>query len=244
MAKQLKFPFIEDLHQAQRALIRQMLDDWNLVTGRVGKGKSKWARKNARKLDPTFTVNRIHFHEEPFRDRNNVRQPGFWEQYDVLNPGQCIILDEFKGHKRAAMHGERLDLLDRIKRVRSRRVHAFVVYDRVSSLDKDLLTDRNAFWHHLEERFQVQVRQPRTSLRFKPDSTPIEPTSYPLVGDFPFTAWEPPGVEDRYQRKKDDETLLLDDMEEAEESERQRAPVKPNPALVDLAAKELGRHVA
>lgn len=233
--KQLRYPRIEDLHRAQRALIANQYDDWNLVTGRVGKGKSKWARKNARKLDPSFGLDRIHWREE-----------SFWAQYVTLKPGQCIILDEFNGHRRAAMHGERLSFLERMKRVRSRFVHAWIVYDRVSSLDRDLLTDRNAFWHHTEVRGNMQVRQPYTSLRFKHDSTPIEPTKYPLVGDFEgFTGWEPPGFEEAYERRKDEEMSLLGREDDPEPAPRDpAAAARINMALVDLAQKELGRVAA
>lgn len=232
--KVLKYQDISELHDDQRKLIANNYDDWNLVTGRVGNGKSKWARKNARKLDPTFGLERIHFDETPF-----------WKQYVSLRPGQAIILDEFKGHRRAAMHGERIDLLEKIKRVRSRFLHVFVVYDRVSTLDRDLLTDRNAYWHHLEQKGNAQVRQPSTKLRFKMDSTPIEPTSYPLVGDFPFTPWEPPGFEEAYERKKHAEQDVLGDAPRKVEEEP--APVPPAPKshgridmiLADMAQREL-----
>jgi len=233
--KDLKYPDIDALWADQRRLVASNFDDWNLVTGRVGKGKSKWARKNARKLSPKFAADPlkyIHFSEEKF-----------WAQYVTLEPGDCIILDEFKGHRRAAMHGERLSFLERMKRTRSRRLHVWVVYDRVSSLDRDLLTDRNAYWHHTEVRGSVQVRQPDTKLRFKMDSTPIEPTTYPLVGDFDFTAWEPPGLEEAYDRKKDAELSILGGVEEPESEPKRPAFTKPSIdlAFADMVQRELAR---
>lgn len=233
--KVLKYPKIEDLHRAQRQLIANNFDDWNLVTGRVGKGKSKWARKNARKLDRGFGLDRIHFDEG-----------SFWDQYVTLQPGDAIILDEFRGHRRASMHGDRIEMLERIKRVRSRFLHVFVVYDRVSTLDRDLLTDRNAYWHHLEHKGNAMVRQPDTKLRFKLDSTPIEPTTYPLVGDYDFTPWEPPGFEEAYERKKHGAQDLLGTKPEP----RNLADELPPPPktygridmiLADIAQRELSR---
>lgn len=200
-------------------------DDWNLVTGRVGKGKSKWARKNARKLDPTFTIDRIHFNEDDF-----------WDQYITLRPGACIILDEFDGHRRASMRGERITFLERMKRTRSRRVHAWIVYDRVASLDRDLLTDRNAYWHHAEVRGRMQVRQPATQLKFTHKSEPIEPTKYPLVGDFDFTEWEPPGFEAAYDAKKDREINIYGAVERIPEDPW----LKPDPMLQDIIRRRLG----
>jgi len=221
----LKYPDIKDLHRDQRNLINRNYDDWNLVTGRVGKGKSKWARKNARKLDPTFDLSRIHFFEDDF-----------WDNYCTLKPGQAIILDEFDGHRRRAMSGERVSFLERMKRTRSRRVHAFIVYDRVSRLDRDLLTDRNAYWHHAEERGVMEVRQPETHLAFTHKSEPIEPTSYPKVGIFPFTDWEPPGIEAAYDAKKDREMNIFGRVERTEEDPWYQV----NPRLLEIAKRRLG----
>lgn len=225
--KELRFPDILDLHNAQRRLIQNNFDDWNLVTGRVGKGKSTWTIKNARKLDPSFVVkDRVFWDEELF-----------WQRYVQLQPGQCIILDEFNGHRRAAMHGSRVSFLERMKRVRSRFLHVFVVYDRVSSLDRDLLTDRNAFWHHLEHKGNVQVRQPQTRLAFQQDSTPIEPTSYPMVGDYPFTGLLPPGWKEDYEARKDQAMNLLGGKTGPKPTPEGQARV--NMALVELAQREL-----
>lgn len=239
--KALKYPTTAHLRRDQVRLIANNYDDWNLVTGRVGNGKSKWARKLCRKLDPLgkkdpygfWLLDRIHFSEE-----------AFWDDYENRAPGDVIILDEFRGHRRAAMHGDRIDFLMEMKEKRARRVHAFIVYDRVASLDRDLLTDRNAYWHHIEQRGRVQVRQPYTTLKFRPDTKrgvePIEPTKYPLVGDFKgFTAIEPAGFEEAYEAKKKRMTAHRDDDGERAPAWR-RGPAAPDPRLVDLAARELG----
>lgn len=227
---ELRFPRIEDLHRAQRRLVERNYDDWNLVTGRVGKGKSTWARKNCWKLDPAWkdietAVSHIHFNEDDF-----------WDDYITLKPGSCIILDEFDAHRRRAMHGERVTFLERMKRTRSRRVHAWIIYDRVSSIDRDLITDRNAFWHHVEERGLMEIRQPHTSLRFTDSGEPIEPTKHPQVGRFPFTAWEPPGLEAAYQAKKDREINIFGRTERVEEDPW----LKPDPLLLEIAKRRLG----
>lgn len=237
--KVLRYPDIQDLHRDQRRLIENDYDDWNLVTGRVGKGKSTWAMKNAIKLDRTFTVQsipeRIHWDEE-----------SFWTQYVKLQPGQCIILDEFEGHRRAAMHGERLTFLGRMKRIRSRRVHVFIVFDRVSSLDRDLLTDRNAYWHHLEQKGTALVRKPDTRLTFKLDSTPIEPTTYPIVGDFDFTPFLPAGFKEAYERRK---AIATEAFLAGEKPDNEPAQLPPRPKtygridmiLAEIAQRELSK---
>jgi len=230
--KVLKYPTIDELQNDQRRLVANHYDDWNLVTGRVGKGKSTYALKSARKLDAKFTV----------KDRVFWDEEAFWQRYSTLEPGSCIILDEFNGNRRAAMHGERISFLERMKRTRSRRIHAWIIYDRVDSLDRQLLTDRNAYWHHLEYRGSVLVRQPDTKLVFKLDGTPIEPTKYPIVADFDFTAWLPPGWKEEYERLKD-EAMDLFGSKEPRDAPKPTAQgvARVNMALVNLAQQELTR---
>lgn len=208
----LKYELVQDLHRDQRRLIANKYDDWNLVTARVGKGKSKWMRKNFRLLCPhqSRTIHDVLTHTHFFMD-------DFWEDYETLEPGDGIILDEFDGHRRRAMTTDRTTMLERLKRVRSRRVHVFLAYDRVSSLDRDLLTDRNAFWHHAEVRGVMEVRQPNTKLVFTQDGEPIEPTTYPVVGRFPWTEWEPPGWETEYEKKKNREMGITGRIESTED---------------------------
>jgi len=236
--KALKYPTIEDLHRDQQRLIEANYDDWNLITGRVGRGKSRWAIKNARKLDPSFKLT-----DTIEQDRIFWKEDDFWRRYMELEPGQAIILDEFDGHRRAAMHGERLSFLERMKRTRSRRVHVFVVYDRVGSLDRDMLTDRNAYWGHLEHRGVCSIRQPDTKLRFKMDGTPIEPTLYPVVGEFPFTPWLPAGWEAWYERSKHHSLDVLGEGPKEKPKDPQ-AVARVNMALVELAQRELARQAA
>lgn len=225
----LKYQRIEAFHDDKRKLIANNYDDWELVTGRVGRGKSKWARKNARVLCPNFStmagmLAHTHFSEE-----------AFWDDYANLDPGDGVILDEFEGHRRGSMRGERVSFLERMKRTRSRRVHVWIVYDRVSKLDRDLLTDRNAYWSHAEHRGLMQIRQPATYLTFTKESVPIEPTSYPMVGNFDWTDKEPDGWEAAYQKKKDAEMNLFGVKEKAEDPW-----TKPDPLLAEIIRRRLG----
>lgn len=165
-------PWFED----QAKLIRNEFDNIQLVTGREGTGKSLWMRKCARRLDPLFSVDRIHFTMEEFR-----------ADVASLPPGRAVVLDEFRGHRRLAMHGERMEFLDFVKECRGLFLHIFIGYPRVTTFERDLVTDRISYWSHFRKRGIVEIRKPTTDLVFGLDGQPLEPTKYPLVGRFPVT---------------------------------------------------------
>lgn len=177
-------------------------------------------RKVARRLDPSFNVARIHF-----------TQDDFLQDAVQLKPGSSIVFDEFRGHRRLAMHGDRMEFLDFAKECRGLRLHIFIGFNRATAIDRDLLTDRISYWHHVRRRGLVEIRKPTTELIFDKDGQPIEKTHYPMVGMFPFTAANDP-LKPAYDVKKDER--MRDRAARFRESHGQEAPKpkdKPQPSL-------------
>lgn len=154
-------------------------DNVHLVTGEEGVGKSLWMRKVARKLDPELTVDQIHF-----------TQDGYLEQAATLDVGRAIIMDEFRGHRRLAMTGDRLEFLDFTKECRAMSLHQFIGYPHINQFERDLLTNRIRWWEHIPCRGLVEIRERKSILKFRRTRDGPEPymeTRWPLVGKFPFT---------------------------------------------------------
>lgn len=189
----MKYGNLDSWLSYKRDLILDDYDDVNMVTGREGKGKSKWARKVARALDPSFSIDRVHFEWD-----------SYVEQLAGLDRGQAIVLDEFRGHRRESMTKERMSVLDEFKENRGLGIHHFIVFNRFTKMDQDLVNDRVSDWSHVRRRGFVEVRQPHTELIFDKHGVPHEPTTYPHVASFTFTAWEPAGWDAEYRVKKDD----------------------------------------
>lgn len=175
----------------KQRLIKRDFDDVNLVTAREGYGKSTWARKVALSLDPSFTVDRIHF---DFED--------YLAQVGTLERGQCIVLDEARIHKRESLTKDRMKILDHFKENRGLGIHHFIVFNRISSIDKDLVNDRVSDWSYLPRRGIVEVRQPKTELVFDKYGDFIDHTSYPHVATFRWKGREPEELARAYGAKK------------------------------------------
>lgn len=224
-------PWLNDMAR----LIRNDYDNLNLITGREGRGKSTWIRKVARKLDPAFSVAHIHFNQEDFF-RDAVSLP----------PGRAVVLDEFRGHRRLAMHGDRMEFLDFAKECRGLRLHIFIAFNRATAIDRDLLTDRISYWHHIRKRGLVEIRKPTTELMFDKDGQPIEKTYYPLVGVFPFTDKGDP-LKSEYLTKKDarmrDRAARFQEAHGTPATLEEEPKARPavHPAILAMVQKELGR---
>lgn len=226
----------------QRRLIAQDWDNINLVTGREGTGKSAWMQWCGKRLDPKFTVDHIHFDIEDFH-----------ADVATLEPGRVVVLDEFRGHRRLAMHRERTDFLDFVKECRGLRLHIFIGYPRITTFERDLVTDRISYWSHLRVRGLVEVRKPLTDLMFDLEGQPIMPTKYPQVGHYRFK--EDPV--DGYKAKKDarmkeraagflnkvQEEAKAPDFNQAAFLEAVARAEKPavNPSMLNEVQKELKR---
>jgi len=179
--------------QDQLVLIDAEWDNVHLITGEEGAGKSLLARKLARKLDPAFTVDRIHFSQDDYLD-----------QAAALNEGDAIVLDEFRGHRRLAMSGDRMEFLDFTKECRALRLHQFIVFPHINQFERDLLTNRIRYWERVPRRGFFEIRERQSSLKFKKTKQGPEPyveTRWPMVGQFPFTEGNDP-LKPAYTAKK------------------------------------------
>ena len=229
----------------QRRLIAQDWDNINLVTGREGTGKSAWMRRCAKRLDPAFSVEHIHFEAEDFH-----------ADVHRLSPGRAVVLDEFRGHRRLAMHKERTDFLDFVKECRGLRLHIFIGFPRITNFERDLVTDRISYWSHLRTRGLVEIRKPTTELMFDYNGEPLEKTRYPMVAHFRFKDQPDPAYSaKKAARMKERAAGFLNTKEEKQEGvvpkfneEAFRAAVlaqalKPmsHPKMIDEVQRELKR---
>lgn len=231
---------IEDWFQDQDRLINNAWDNVHLVTGEEGTGKSLWMRKCARRMDPAFTIDRIHFTQDDCLT-------------DVANlpVGSSVVLDEFRGHRRLAMHGDRMEFLDFLKECRAQGLNLWIGYPHVSQFERDILNNRIRWWEHKPSRGLVEIRKRVSNLVFDKTGEPKVSTKWPLVGRFPVTDQNDP-LRPAYDAKKD--ARMRDRAaryKEAHGKGLEAAPIEPrradaaaqariNMSLVELAQKELG----
>jgi len=225
-----------------RVLPDEEWDDLMLFTGEEGAGKSRKMRQIMRKLDPTFGVDRIHFTQDDFLD-----------QAATLDPGQAIVLDEWRGHKRLAMHGDRMEFLDFTKEMRGLGLHVGIGYPHVDQAEKDILFQRIRWWCYSASRELLVVHRRLSRQRLGPEGKPITEVRFKEVGKFPFPPDAPDPLGPEYRVKK--EARMRDRAARYREShgrdlerEMPAAPEK-NPRLnwraaqilVDLAQQDLKR---
>lgn len=167
-------------------------DDIHVFTGEEGVGKSKLMRAVFPNLDPTFDVSRIHF-----------TQDDFLNQLGTLSPGQAIVLDEFRGHKRMAMHGDRLEMLDTLKEIRGLRLHVGIGFPHVTQLEGDILYQRIRWWNHIPRRGELLVHRRIANVRTGKDGKPAVDVRFPLAGRLPIPKETPDPHGVAYYQKKD-----------------------------------------
>jgi len=199
---------LERWFEEQRAVIAANNDAIHLCSGEEGTWKSLWMRKCAAYLDPQFNVDHIHFTQEDFMD-------------DVadLEPGRAVVLDEFDGHRRLAMHGSRMRFLRWVKNNREKSLHVWIGYPQAGTFEKDLLYSRIRYWEYKPNRPQVRIRRRTTREGFTLKAEPINITKFPVVGNYTLTGDNDP-LRAAYTAKKkahmrdtaldrdDDETTL------------------------------------
>lgn len=177
--------------QEEDYYIRQKFDSLTLWTGDEGFGKSYTMIAKHKASDPNFNVDRIHMEEEPFM-----------QDCVSLAPGSAVQLDEFKGHRRMAMHGHRLDFLTFLKERRSLRLRMGIGFPHVTQIDRDILNSRVRYLAHTPQRglLQVYSRQSRTVVL--PNGEIRVNVRWPHRGT--FVIMEPKGaLIDQYDVKKD-----------------------------------------
>lgn len=196
-------------------------DDIHVFTGEEGVGKSKLMRGVFPRLDPTFGVDRIHF-----------TQDDFLNQLGTLNPGQAIVLDEFRGHKRMAMHGDRLEMLDTLKEIRGLRLHVGIGFPHVTQLEGDILYQRIRWWNHIPRRGELLVHRRIATVRTGKDGKPVVDVRFPEAGRLPIPKDMPDPMGPDYYRKKD--ARMKDRVARYKESHGGKAPVPAGLALPGL----------
>ncbi len=236
----VKLKSLKPWFKAQEALILDAFDNVHIVTGEEGNWKSLWMRKCAKRVDPKFTVEHIHF-----------TQPDFLDDAVGLEPGRALILDEFRAHKRLAMHGERQEFLDFLKECREMALHVWIGYPRVTQIDNDIM-ERVRWWEHKPKREVVEIRQRVSSLAFDQYGKPAMNTSFPHIGSFPVTGdndpfrW--PYQEKKVARMRDRAARFRENHEENPAPRVEKVvPAAFNPGILakwaDLAQAELKKNV-
>jgi len=175
-----------------RVLPEDEWDDIHLFTGEEGSGKSRKMRQIMRKLDPGFGIDRIHF-----------TQDDFLEQAVTLNPGDAIVLDEWRGHRRLAMHGERMEFLDFTKECRGLGLHVGIGFPHVDQAERDILFQRIRWWNYSPTRGELIVHLRTGNQRLGPDGKPVTDVRFHKVGRFPFPAEAPDPLGPEYRAKKE-----------------------------------------
>lgn len=90
-----------------RALKAQDMDALLWASGDVGSGKSTIMRQVLHAVDPTFDLSRIHFTQDDYMDG-----------IATTHKGGALLWDEARLNRRAAMHGDRLEIMDSMQDVR------------------------------------------------------------------------------------------------------------------------------
>lgn len=209
-------------------------DNYTLVSGEVGMWKSLWMRKfGAYVSRRPLTVDHIHFTQDD------------WNQdFVTLQPGDSIVMDEWRAHKRQAMHGFRMEQMDTNKEGRQIGANAFFGYPDADEIDSDLMK-RFEWWHHKPNRRRVVVRRKVATLLFTRDGEPYTKVTWPIVARLPVTGKNDP-LRWPYETKK--EARMRDRAARfAESNGKPESPgqairaVKPaiNPALLALVQAEL-----
>lgn len=221
---------IAEVRQAYLARTKRAFDNYTLCTGEVGMWKSLWMRKFGSYVSKRqLTVDHIHFTQEE------------WNQdFVTLSPGDTIIMDEWRAHRRLAMHGFRMEQLDTNKEGRQIGANAFFGYPDAGEIDGDLLK-RFEWWHHKPSRTTVEIRRKVSGLLFDAYGKPITDVKWPLVARFEVTGKNDP-LRWPYEAKK--EARMRDRAARLKENMGQREePVaaKPRypPGLLDVIQREL-----
>ncbi len=207
-----------DCHKA----IDANYDDIHLFTGEEGRYKSRKMRTIFRSLDPTFTVDRIHFNQDDFL-----------EQAVTLEPGQSIVLDEFRGHKRLAMHGDRLEFLDFLKECRGLRLHMGIGFPQVTSFEGDIVYKRIRWWVHSPSRPIVLVHRRSAESKLGSDGKPIDIIRFQQPSPLPFPDDTADPMRKAYEAKKD--IRMRDRAQRYRETHKGQDPT-PAPLLASAAS--------
>ncbi len=225
----------QQLRAAYKSRTTKAFDNYTLVSGEVGLWKSLWMRKfGAYVSKRALTLDCIHFTQDDWNT-----------DFVSLAPGDSIVMDEWRAHKRQAMHGFRGEQLDTNKEGRQIGANAFFGYPDADEIDKDLLK-RFEWWHHKPSREVVEIRRKVSSLMFDAYGKPFTDVKWPHVATFTVTGKNDP-LRWPYEAKK--EARMRDRAARFKENNRE-APeglvpaaksTRIPPGLIAIWDQELGR---
>lgn len=186
-----QYATIHEWADQQRALVRRDFDNVVLFSGREGSGKSTWAIQVLRLLDPALTIDNIHFDQGEFMK-------------DVAN-GQRFqghLFDEVLMHKRKAMHGSTLAMLELLQVCRGLNRHIGLCFPDAEQLDRDLV-DWRVRWNFHVIRRGIAMLRVRKSYTVNTRLGPKQVHKWHNVQAFSFSALSGP-FKDAYEAKKEE----------------------------------------
>lgn len=117
------------------------LDNVVLFDGDPGNGKSTLMLQVAKLLDPTFSIDRIHFTIEDFLESARSAQPY-----------QCVAADELLMNRRRSMTGGNMDVVDFLQVCRALNLHLLICFPHAGMLDRAILDRRVRYRIHVPEQ--------------------------------------------------------------------------------------------
>ena len=127
-----------NLEKAKKALLKDF-DVVGIIDGYVGSGKSTFATRICKYVDPSFSVDRVAFNGRDFE--RIVR---------TATKGQAIMFDEAMSglHSRRAMSKLNTDLVQMMAKIRQKNLFFVMVLPSFFDLDKNIAIERSRFLIH------------------------------------------------------------------------------------------------
>lgn len=129
-------PLTEWFDEAHRTVAHNY-DNIVLIVGEEGEGKSETALAFLRKLDPSFSVNRVYRGVREFI-AHSVPESGVTFNERLSNTGNGDygeLVDEIDANSRRAMSSVNVDLGEYLKESRAMNKHTFICYPRAHRID-------------------------------------------------------------------------------------------------------------
>ena len=130
-----------------RKLIQKDWDNVMLIDGVEGTGKTTWAMQLGKALDPEGFPG-----EPPGLERIQFPHDAFLKVAANAPRGAAVLWDEGRLHKRRAMHGTTLDVLDFLQDCRALNLHLLICFPHELQLDNAVKD------HRIRYRFNIPRR--------------------------------------------------------------------------------------
>lgn len=161
---------IENYIRYCQRLIQEDWDNLMLFTGPEGSGKTTWATQVLTALDPGGFPG-----PAPGVERIQFTHDGFLKIAAAAPRGAAMLWDEGRLHKRRAMHGTTLDVLDHLQDCRALNHHMGICFPHERQLDSAVKDHRVRHrWHVprrglavLYERHEARLRRGDSSFYWR-----------------------------------------------------------------------------